>query len=518
MARWQGEGSPLTLARRLFGIDARSLALFRIGLALFILADLALRVGDLGAFFTDEGVLPKESILAHYPPAMTVWSLYLLGGSAAAQGTLLLVQALCAALLLVGFRTRLMAAVSWMFLVSLDVRNPLVIQGGDTLAQLMLFWGMFVPLGAAFSVDRALAPAEQGEPGAQPILSTGTIALLAQVFVLYYFAGLHKHQSLAWRDGTAIAKTLAMPEMVHGSGAFLASHPGLLTALTHAVLYFEIAGPFLLFCPWMHVPVRAAALAGFVGLQLGLASCLKLGLFPFISTLVMVLFVPGEIWARLPWIERTLTGASTWIARAWARLSPGSAVFHPGPVEAKLVAFLALYAAIWNVGTLDREFLDRTARRRIPLFGRAYRPPSPLLWPGFMLKLNQAMTMFVLPDATSHWNEVRVTFRDGTASEFGLDRGSLRPAGEVLPSRLGLLRFRWGGFWATLPGHPWAHTHAGAYVCRQYRREHGQGPAPAEIKIYSAARTAGPDGSPGPVRRRLLLSHLCAVEDGALEP
>ncbi|NET13417.1 MAG: hypothetical protein F6K08_11435, partial [Okeania sp. SIO1H6] len=42
---------------KLFGLDLRSLALFRIGLALIIITDLIIRAGDLTAHYSDAGVL-----------------------------------------------------------------------------------------------------------------------------------------------------------------------------------------------------------------------------------------------------------------------------------------------------------------------------------------------------------------------------------------------------------------------------------------------------------------------------
>jgi len=48
-------------ARAVFTLDPRSLALFRILLALLVLVDLAQRSGDLSAFLTDRGVLPRGS-------------------------------------------------------------------------------------------------------------------------------------------------------------------------------------------------------------------------------------------------------------------------------------------------------------------------------------------------------------------------------------------------------------------------------------------------------------------------
>jgi hypothetical protein len=65
------------------------------------------------------------------------------------------IAALVAIALLVGYRTRL-ATVLLALLASLQARNPTLIQGGDNLLLLLLFWGMFLPLGARFAIDAAL--------------------------------------------------------------------------------------------------------------------------------------------------------------------------------------------------------------------------------------------------------------------------------------------------------------------------------------------------------------------------
>ena len=53
-------GIVLSLAglREIFGIDLRTMALFRVGLGALLLADLALRARDLTAHYTDAGILP----------------------------------------------------------------------------------------------------------------------------------------------------------------------------------------------------------------------------------------------------------------------------------------------------------------------------------------------------------------------------------------------------------------------------------------------------------------------------
>ena len=44
-------------------IDLRSLAVLRIGLGLLILADLLIRGGDLSVWLSDDGVLPRDTVI-----------------------------------------------------------------------------------------------------------------------------------------------------------------------------------------------------------------------------------------------------------------------------------------------------------------------------------------------------------------------------------------------------------------------------------------------------------------------
>ena len=68
-------------------------------------------------------------------------------GSAAFETIPFLVAGLFAGLLLVGYRTGLATCVSWFMLLSVQARNPIILQGGDVLLRLLLFWGIFLPLG-----------------------------------------------------------------------------------------------------------------------------------------------------------------------------------------------------------------------------------------------------------------------------------------------------------------------------------------------------------------------------------
>ena len=122
----------------LFGIDLRSLALFRIGLALILLVDLGLRMQDLSAHYSDEGVMPRVDLIRQY---LDPWhfSFHLMNGTWEFQLVLFIVQWVFAVSLLLGYQTRLSTVVSWILLISLQTRNPLINHGGDTVFRLLFF-------------------------------------------------------------------------------------------------------------------------------------------------------------------------------------------------------------------------------------------------------------------------------------------------------------------------------------------------------------------------------------------
>ena len=141
--------------RTVFTLDLRSIALFRIGLSLCLLLDLFLRSFDLRAFYTDEGVLSRADWLEIAPKLH--WSLHAASGDAWFQSILFIATAMFALCLLFGYRTRLMTFLCWAMTVSLLNRNTYISQAGDELLVILLFWAMFLPLHARYSVDAALS-------------------------------------------------------------------------------------------------------------------------------------------------------------------------------------------------------------------------------------------------------------------------------------------------------------------------------------------------------------------------
>jgi hypothetical protein len=276
----------------IFGIDLRTLALYRVCVALIVLLDLVARARDLTAHYSDEGVLPRAALLGD----IGQWSpsLHLISGSPRVQALLFVVAGVVALALLVGYRTRLATVLSWLLLLSLQARNPAIMQGGDMLLYLLLFWGMFLPLDARFSVDAALNEDAQRAPNA--FFSMGTTALLVQAMCVYTFGALLKTSPVWIPDGTAVYYALHLDYMVTPIGIWFRDFPSVLAYLTYFVWSLELLAPILMFSPIAHVRVRLFGMALLLMLHTGFLLCLYLGLFPFASMTSILAFTPGRVW------------------------------------------------------------------------------------------------------------------------------------------------------------------------------------------------------------------------------
>jgi len=296
--------------KTVFGIDLRTLALFRVALALVLLADLINRATNLVAHYTDDGVLRRADAIAY----LSQWrlSIHLWNGTAFFEGVLFALAGLAALALLAGWRTRVAAVVSWFLLLSLQNRNPLILQGGDNLLLMLLFWSMFLPLGARWSVDAALSQVQVAD---NRYFSMATLALLIQVMSVYFFSALLKTGNDWLADGTAVyyalhLDSLATPFAVWFRGV---APPVVLSGLTYFVWYLEFVGPILMFSPVLHVPLRLVLLGLFIAMHLGFWLNLEIGLFPFISIASLLVFTPGAVWDRLGARLRTRERRGLWI-------------------------------------------------------------------------------------------------------------------------------------------------------------------------------------------------------------
>ena len=298
--------SPFRYLRRAYSLDLRSLALFRIALASILLGDLAWRAVDLTVFYTDWGTLPRWVLLDQFSPAQR-FSIHLLSGQFVFQAILFCVAAVFALMLLFGIRTRLAAFASWFMVVSVQMRNPVILQGGDVYLRVLAFIAIFLPLGAMYSVDAALdtTPEERKTARGFSYFYTPGLALMVQIAMMYAFAVMLK-TGLEWRrDNSAVFYALSIQQMSTPIGRLLLHFPKLLPWLTRITLLQEGSIPLLILVPIFTGPARLLAALLILILHIALGLSIRLGHFPYIACMAALPLVPTWFWDR-KWVRKLL--------------------------------------------------------------------------------------------------------------------------------------------------------------------------------------------------------------------
>ena len=290
MARRAGTGSTLrrVLATR-FTVDTRALAVFRVALATLLLVDLARRATDLVAFYTDRGVFPR-ALLPVVEPGYQYVSLHALSGTAWVQWVLFAVAALAALSLLVGYRTRLAVVVSLVLLVSIQARNPAVLNSGDTLFRRLLFWSLFLPLGERWAVDAT------GDDWRPSVVGPATAGLLLQVVAVYATNAVVKFRADVWLRGDAVRYAFELDHFTVLLGDVLAGQSTLLTLADWGWVTLLVASPLLVVLTGYR---RAALATAFASVHVGMLLTLSLGIFPLVSMTALLPFLPPVVWDRL---------------------------------------------------------------------------------------------------------------------------------------------------------------------------------------------------------------------------
>ena len=345
----------------LLGLDLRALGVFRISIASLVLIDLVNRSFDLVAHYTDAGVVPR-ALVSEYAEQPWLLSFHMLSGGSGLQIVLFVLTGIAALALLLGYRSRVACFFCWLLMLSLHVRNPFVNNLGDWLLVDLLFWGIFLPLGAKFawdSVNRSIS-----QPLPVRVISLATLGILLQIGLVYVLAGHHKI-SPAWHtDGTAIALSLQLDRIASPLGQQLLLLPdGMLRFMTFATLYLEKWGPLLLLVPIFIGPTRTLLAVTFMVFHLGLAISFELGVFPFICITAWVLVLPAGFWDRVAKLTAVSALREKIIAavRGLKKSKARDVQLVPGVFET-LVALFFLFGSVSSAmlyaGIMDEVYYD----------------------------------------------------------------------------------------------------------------------------------------------------------------
>jgi len=279
------------LLRRAFTLDRRSLAAFRIAIGLLVAVDALLRSRDVTLMLSPHGMFPP-ALLRQYLDDPCAWSLATLVDADWWGPAMLCLEAAAGLLLAVGCGTRVATVAAWVAVVSVLRRTAPATNAGDAWLACLLFWGMFLPLGSAWSWD-ARRGNRRGE-----VFSSATVALVLQIAVVYLAAGLSKCND-AWFSGDAVRFAMSVHD--HGTplGAWLFSGGWMARPASWAVLTIELLGPVLLIA-WPASRVRMSLVVLFMLFHVAVCLTMTVGLFGYVGLAAWLALVPRETWDWRP--------------------------------------------------------------------------------------------------------------------------------------------------------------------------------------------------------------------------
>ncbi len=280
--------------KEMMGLDLRSLAFYRILLGLIVIIDLIYRAFSLRAHYTDAGVLPRKA-LYDLEWGSHVFSFHALGGSVFFEALLFLFAGWLAFAVIIGYRTRWAVIGLWIMTMSLHMRNPVILQGGDVWLRSMIFWSMFLPLNAAWSVDALMGRLKDTYNTHKHYFSIATLAFILQIVYVYAVSGYLKTGDM-WTDGTAMSFVARSEQLTSYFGFILRDVPGLGSALTYFTIFIEKFAWIILFLPFAISKMRWLAIILFGSLHLGIIVFMTLGMFPWFALVIWAAMIPGATW------------------------------------------------------------------------------------------------------------------------------------------------------------------------------------------------------------------------------
>lgn len=284
---------------RYLGVDPRSAGIFRVLLGTLLVLDALRHYGEVDFIYSIDGAFTNHYHLFR-PTSGTLFSLFHAFSTRAELTVLFALGITCHLCLLVGYRARLFAVLSFLFVTSRDARIPLIENGGYVVLNLACMWACFVPLGQRFSVDawRASWRATKEltlddlnarlRPAAASAMtrSLAGLAVVMNLAVLYLFNVVNK-TGYIWREGKTVHYVLHIDRMVTGLGVFMREHMplGVMKVSDFVVLAWEAMICMCIVSPRARRVTRPLAMVMMLLLHGTFGTAMRLG--PFSWTLIV---------------------------------------------------------------------------------------------------------------------------------------------------------------------------------------------------------------------------------------
>lgn len=287
----------MNLIKKIFEVDLRSLALFRITFGFFLLCDLISRSIWMKAHYTDFGIAPR-SLLLEGMLHSDRFSFHLFSGKVEFQFLIFAVAFLFTLFYTLGYKTRVSGLIAWILLLSLQNRNNMILSASDVITRMMFFWSLFLPLSNIFSIDSALKKVHNKLESYQ-YFSLANIFFLLQLCFMYWFSIGYKITPYWLDTHLAVYYSLNIDQYVKPLGVWARQFVGMTKFFTVYTLFIEIMGPLMALVPFRWGWIRFIGAAAMINLHQGLFVTLEIGYFPWVCMASWLAFFPSCVWDLL---------------------------------------------------------------------------------------------------------------------------------------------------------------------------------------------------------------------------
>jgi Vitamin K-dependent gamma-carboxylase len=235
------------------------------------------------------------------------------------------------AMLAVGLFTRLSTVVCWALCLTFYRRLDWMMNGGDAVARMGLFYLIFAPSGAVWSLDALWRRARTGKEPSRMVPPWSLRLMQIQVCLVYLFTALNRlnddftslyaeeWSNCHWLNGEAVYWALNDVSLTRFPYAWLPIPLWICRLLSWGSMFFELGFTFLVLFRW----TRPWILIMGILFHLGIFFHMELAWFSQFSLCWYVLFVSGDSLRRF----------FHWAARVGVRSPKPAALAAPLPAE-----------------------------------------------------------------------------------------------------------------------------------------------------------------------------------------
>lgn len=329
---------------RWFSADHRLIApaVIRVGLGVVMLSLYLLHYSHRHFLWGPNAFVPHQLFL-ELSDAAESWSLYRFADTTLGFELVFHAGILVTLLWVAGFVTRVTGPLTYVWAFSLFARNGYLLDGGDNMMIIVLFYLMFCRTDAYLSVARLWRSERYTGPVATPVASSrwwspipvvlhnmALVAIVVQLAFLYGTSGLTKVQGEMWQSGVALYYVLRVQEFtLPGVAHYIYENAWLVVVASYVTVLEQVAYPFMLLNKY------AKRISVFMVIQMHLGIAVLMGLITFSTvmiTLQIATFSDDEILGGVRLLNRAVARVRERILALGGRLRIPGRMPVPQPV------------------------------------------------------------------------------------------------------------------------------------------------------------------------------------------